>query len=91
MYKHERRYRRKEGQGSRIWEEFIQQSNKRRRLSEAELRRLVDMHQVITTERMMALLAAVTAVIKENVHERHALAAISRGLGELLPLAQKVL
>ena len=70
-----------------LWEQIRRHSDNRRKLSEAERRRLVEMNQVITTERMMALLAAITAVIKENVHERTVLAGISKGLGKLLPSA----
>lgn len=66
------------------WDEVTRLLEQRRRLVESERRRLVDMQQMITTERAMVLLAAVVETVREHVTDRAALAAISNDLRTLV-------
>lgn len=75
------------GRGNRdhqVWEEILALVDQRRRLVESERKRHVEMQQMITAERAMILLAAITSIIKEHVHEHTTLAAISRGIRALV-------
>lgn len=66
------------------WRELGAVLDQRRKLVESERKRLVEMQQMITTERAMLLLGAVVGVIKEHIHDRGTLAAISAGIENLL-------
>ncbi|MBD3251199.1 hypothetical protein GF380_01870 [Candidatus Uhrbacteria bacterium] len=66
------------------WAEVYDVLDSRRRLVESERKRLVQMHQFITAEQAMALLARVQQSILENVKDKHALAAIATDLAELV-------
>jgi hypothetical protein len=66
------------------WGEIGSQLEQRRRLVESERKRLVDMAQVITSERAMLLIGAITDVIRRNVHDRAELNAINQELSSLL-------
>ena len=66
------------------WEEIGRLLDQRRRLVESERKRQVEMHQMITAERAMILLAAVVQVIKEHVRDRDVLAAISTDIRALV-------
>ena len=68
----------------KAWDEIGNMLEQRRKLSESERKRRMDMEVVITVERQMVLLGAVVALIKENVTDRKSLQAISTGLGELI-------
>ena len=59
------------------WEELRDTIDLRRRLSESETRRLKDMHQTITAERALALMALLVQRVKEHVTDPQALTAIS--------------
>ena len=68
----------------KAWDEIGNMLEQRRKLSESERKRRMDMEVVITVERQMVLLGAVVALIKDNVTDRKSLQAISTGLGELV-------
>jgi hypothetical protein len=62
------------------WDEIGKTLDRRQRLVESERKRLVEMHQVITAERAMILVAALTDIIKRHVTDRTTLSAISTDL-----------
>lgn len=68
----------------RAWGEVAAVLDQRRRLVESERKRLVEMQQMISSERMMVLLGAVVGVIQEHVTERGTLAAITMGIQRLI-------
>lgn len=75
------------GQGHadyRAWAEVGAVLEQRRKLVESERKRLVEMQQMISSERAMALLGAVVNIIKEHVDDRAILAAISSGINNLI-------
>ena len=61
---------------SATWDELRDTLDLRRKLTEAETRRMKDLHQMISIERAVALMASLIDVVKENVTDRHAQAAI---------------
>jgi hypothetical protein len=65
------------------WQEVGRLIDQRQRLAESERKRLVDMRQMITAERAMVLLAAITDTIRRHVSDRSTLAAISADLARL--------
>jgi len=67
-----------------VWREIGEMAEQRRKLVESEWKRLVAMQQTITAERAMVLLAAITSIIKEHVHDRTALGAISIAIRTLV-------
>ena len=66
------------------WQEIQLLLEQRRKLVETERKRLVDMQQMITAERAMLLISAITDVIRRNVNDRGTLARINSELGTLL-------
>ncbi len=75
------------GQGHsdyQAWREIGGVLEQRRRLVESERKRLVEMQQMITTEKAMLLIGAVVGIIKDNVKDPVALAAISTGIDLIL-------
>jgi galactokinase len=66
------------------WQEVRDLIDQRARLVASERQRLVQLQQMLTTEQAMTLLGAVAATIREHVHDRAALAAISADLGRLV-------
>lgn len=66
------------------WDEVGKMLDQRRRVVESERKRLVEMQQVITTERMMLLITAIAAVVKQHVDDRHKLNAIQNDIQGLL-------
>jgi hypothetical protein len=60
-----------------LWREVDDLIEQRRRLSDTERRRLVDMEQVLTTQQALVLVSALIGIIKEHVTDRKILAAIS--------------
>jgi hypothetical protein len=68
------------------WQEILVALDQRRKLVESERKRLVEMQQVITTERAMALLGVLVGIIKTHVSDRDVLQAISQDIGKLVVL-----
>ncbi len=71
------------GQDYATWREIVELTEQRRKLVESEAKRLQAMHQMITSERAMVLLGAVTDVIRRNVEDRQVLAVISQEIRQL--------
>lgn len=67
-----------------IWSEIAAMTEQRRKLVESERKRLVDMQQVITSDRAMLLIGAVVDIIRRNVTDRGMLSGINRELTALL-------
>ena len=67
-----------------VWGEIRASIEQRRKLVESERKRLVEMQQMITSERAMLLMAAVVSIIKEQVDDRDTLARISADIGKLV-------
>jgi hypothetical protein len=65
------------------WAEVRDLIDQRARLVANERQRLVQLQQTITAEQAVALMAAITATIREHVHDRTALAAISAEFARL--------
>lgn len=59
------------------WRELCDTIEARRRLAETERRRLVDLRQMITSERALLLITALTNSVRSHVRDRDQLAAIS--------------
>jgi hypothetical protein len=68
----------------RAWGEVHTVLEQRKRLAESERKRMIEMQQMITSERAMALLGAVVGVVREHVQDRSVLNAISTGIDNLL-------
>lgn len=68
---------------SEAWAEVYAMLETRRKLVESERKRLVEMQQYISTERAMALIAAITDTVKRHVHDRTALLAISQDIMQI--------
>lgn len=68
----------------RAWGEIAAVLDQRRRLVESERKRLVEMQQMISAERMMVLLGAIVGVIQEHVRDRTTLAGITTGIQQLI-------
>jgi hypothetical protein len=66
------------------WNEVQAVLEQRRRLVESERKRLVDMQQMISTDRAMLLIGAVTDIIRRNVSDRATLSQITVELAALL-------
>lgn len=66
------------------WQEIQLLLEQRRKLVETERKRLVDMQQMITAERAMLLIAAISDTIRRHVSDRNVLAAINADLGALI-------
>lgn len=72
------------GQDYAIWGEIVALAEQRRKLVDSEAKRLQTMHQMITTERAMVLLAAVTDAIRKHVQDRETLSLISHEIRQLV-------
>lgn len=66
------------------WDEVYGVLEQRRKFVESERKRLVEMQQVITSERAMLLIAALVDVVKTHVTDRGTLSAISADIGKLI-------
>jgi hypothetical protein len=66
------------------WHEIIQLIEQRRKLVEAETKRLVAMQQMMTTEEAMLWLGAVVAILKRHIADRETLQQISLDLSALV-------
>ena len=67
-----------------IWEEITGAIDQRRKLVESERTRLVQMQEMITSERAMLLIAAVVDIVRENVNDAKTLQSISADIGRLI-------
>jgi len=68
-----------------VWEDVGIQIDRRQRLTESERRRLSDTHQMISSERLMTLLAAVLKIIMDHVQDYKIRQVIRLELLQLLP------
>jgi hypothetical protein len=66
------------------WNDVRSLLQERCKLVESERKRYVEMGQMITADRAMVLLAQITDIIRRNVVDKQALAAISSDLGRLV-------
>lgn len=67
-----------------VWVQISSMLEQRRRLTDSERKRLVDMQQMITSEQAMTLVAALTDIVRKRVTDRDILAAIQNDLTRLL-------
>ncbi|MHA2084423.1 MAG: HGGxSTG domain-containing protein [Candidatus Thorarchaeota archaeon] len=68
-----------------IWEDIGVQIDRRQRLTESERKRLSDTHQMISSERLMALLAGILKIIMDHVQDYKVRQVIRYELLQLLP------
>lgn len=68
-----------------VWEDIGSQVDRRQRLTESERKRLSDTHQMISSERLMALLAAILKIIMDHVQDFKVRQVIRHELLQLLP------
>jgi hypothetical protein len=66
-----------------MWGEITDLFKLRATLTANERKRLVDAQLMIDARQAMALLAAITAIIRENVQDRTTLSAIAGGIARL--------
>jgi hypothetical protein len=66
------------------WSEIYKLIEQRRRLAESERKRLIDMEQMISSERAMVMISNISNLIHENVTDRVALVRIAEGLRKLV-------
>ena len=66
------------------WQQVNALVDHRSRLVEREAKRLGLLQQYITVEQMMTMVAALTSLVREHVHDQNTLAAISAGMRQLL-------
>lgn len=66
------------------WKEIRSLIDQRARLVGSEQQRMVDLQQMITTERAMVMLGVVVDIIRKHVHDRGTLAAIAAELGGIV-------
>ena len=67
-----------------VWDDLCRLLDQRRKLVESERRRMVEMHQMLTTEEAMTLLAAVVDSLRRHIVDRKVLAAVSADLTRLV-------
>lgn len=67
-----------------LWIEIRQILQERKLLAESERKRLIDMQQMITTEKAMLLVSALAGIIKEHVTDNKTLSKISNDMSKLL-------
>jgi hypothetical protein len=68
-----------------VWEDVGVQIDRRQRLTESERKRLSDTHQMISSERLMTLLAAILKIIMDHVQDYSVRQVIRHELLQLLP------
>jgi hypothetical protein len=66
------------------WQAIEDAMERRRKLVESERRRMVDLQQYLTAERLMVLIAAVVNVVARYVDDKQKLRLISADVGELI-------
>lgn len=62
------------------WEKVFSLVEQRRKLSESERKRLIDMRQIITVERAMAMIGAISGIIRKHVTDKVILAKIANDI-----------
>jgi hypothetical protein len=68
---------------SAAWGEVYTLIEHRRRVADSERRRLVDLHQMLSVEQAMLLVAQLAAIVRTHVQDRQVLAAIHADLQRL--------
>lgn len=68
------------------WNEVYNVLEQRRKLVESERKRLIEMQQVITSERAMLLISALVGIVQNHVTDSSTLAAISADVGKLITI-----
>lgn len=71
------------------WQEIYSLVEQRRKVSESEAKRQVQLQQTLTVSQAMTLLAAVVDTIKRHVKDEDALKSISRDIGSLVALQSR--
>lgn len=66
------------------WNEVIGLVEQRRKLVDTERKRLVDMNQMITTEKAIMMITAITNIIREKVKDKETMNAIIYGIRSVL-------
>jgi hypothetical protein len=66
------------------WEEVHKTLDLRRKIAEAERKRLVDMQQMVTAEEAMNLIGAIAESIKREIHDPEQLARIATDINRLI-------
>lgn len=66
------------------WNEIEKLIDQRRKLVEAEQKRLVAMQQMVSSEQVMVLIAALIDTVKRHVPDRHVLNAISTDINKII-------
>jgi len=69
-----------------IWHEIEAALEQRRKLTESERKRLVDMQQMITSERAVLLIARIADIIRTHVQDQRTRAIISTELRTLVDI-----
>lgn len=73
------------GQGDyAAWEEVQKTIDLRRKISEAERKRLVDMQQMVTAEEAMNLVAAIAETVKRHIHDAEIIERIATDINRLI-------
>jgi hypothetical protein len=72
------------GRDDETWNQIYYLLDQRRKLTESERKRRVDMQQMVTAERLTILMTAVQDAIRRNVHDRDTLSAISADIRALI-------
>lgn len=67
-----------------VWAEIGDHLERRRKLTESERKRLIDMEQMVRADQAMALVAAVVASVRKHVEEPRVLANISADITALV-------
>lgn len=68
------------------WNEVQNTLEQRRKLVESERKRLVEMQQMITSERAMLLISALVGIVQNHVTDDRAIKAISADVGKLIAI-----
>lgn len=66
------------------WNEIREILEQRRRIIESERKRLVEMHQMISLEQMLTMIAAISASVKKHVTDKSSLKAIASDIKKLM-------
>lgn len=74
----------KGGSDLEVWEEIASHLEMRRKLTESERKRLIEMNQMVRADQAMTLVAALVATVRRHVTDRDQLAAISSDISSLM-------
>jgi hypothetical protein len=72
------------GKDIEVWAEIGDHLERRRKLTESERKRLVDMEQMVRADQAMAFVAAVVSSVRAHVEDPKTLAAISRDIAAIV-------